>query len=508
MSDLVRDGTPLSSVDTAWLHMEDPTNLMMVTGLFVLDGPLSVDELRRTLNVRMTDCFPRLRHRVRQRGATASWRVDPHFDVASHVHRVGLPGPRGPESLRELVSDLMSTPLDFSKPLWQCHLIDDVGDGCAVVMRVHHCIGDGLALAHVLLSMTDNLPIVETSLPRVERRHLGHHLADRVEWLIDTTDAAVGAVFQLARGVVRIAHEGVKATLHPVHTLGLIRSAAEGARAMLGIITRPSDPRTQFKGPLGVSKRVAWSRPFPIDKLKEIGRGLGATINDVLLAAVAGGLRRYLESHPGQRPSAEIHAMVPVNLRPPEQAEDLGNRFGLVYLALPVPVTDPLARLRLVKERMDALKHSPEPLASFQVLNALGLAPREVADPLVNAFGSKATAVMTNVIGPKRPVYLCGRRIRDLMFWVPQSGRMGLGVSILSYDGRVTVGVATDKGLVGDPERIAEAFDAELAGLVGWAVAHQGAGLPGEVRHGPANHERRQTVRRHERPRPARRARP
>jgi len=506
MPDVVRDGTPLSSVDTAWLHMEDPTNLMMVTGLFVLDGPLSVDELRRTLNVRMTDCFPRLRHRVRQRGATASWSADPHFDVAAHVHRVGLPGPSGPESLRELVSDLMSTPLDFSKPLWQCHLIEGVGDGCAVVMRVHHCIGDGLALVHVLLSMTDDLPIVETNLPCGERPHLGGHLADHVEWLIDKTEAATGAVFQAARGVGRIVHEGVEAALHPVRTLGLIRSAADSAKTLLGIITRPSDPRTLFKGPLGVSKRVAWSRPFPIDQLKAIGRRLGATINDVLLAAVAGGLRRYLESHPGQKPSLDIHAMVPVNLRPPGQADDLGNRFGLVYLALPVPVTDPLARLRLIKERMDALKRSPEPLASFQVLSALGLAPREVADPLVNVFGSKATAVMTNVIGPKQPIYFCERRVRDLMFWVPQSGRMGLGVSILSYDGRVTVGVATDRGLVADPERIAEAFDAELAGLVRWAVA-RAAVPPKPNGHDPANHGRRQTVRRHESPRPARRAR-
>jgi hypothetical protein len=178
--------------------------------------------------------------------------------------------------------------------------------------------------------------------------------------------------------------------------------------------------------------------------------------------------------------------MVPVNLRPPEQADDLGNRFGLVSLALPLPVASPLARFRLVKERMDALKRSPEPLVSFQVLSALGLAPPEVAHPLVNLFGSKATAVVTNVMGPRSAIYLCGRRVRDVMFWVPQSGRMGLGLSILSYDGRVRVGVATDRHLVPDPENVAEDFDAELAALVEWASADEqrAAAAPKRVRGG------------------------
>jgi WS/DGAT/MGAT family acyltransferase len=443
---------------------------------------------------------------VRQRGTTAAWTADPNFDLAAHVHRVGLPGPHGPESLREVVSDLMSTPLDFSKPLWQCHLIDGVGGGCAVVMRVHHCIGDGLALVHVLLSMTDEVPVAATPMPQWVHRTLRRHLADRLGWLIDKTDAAVGTAFHTAEGIGNIVCQGAQAALHPSRTLDLIRSAADGAKVLFGILSRPPDPRTLFKGPLGVSKRAAWSRPFPLDQVKAIGHRLGATVNDVLLTAVAGGLRRYLDRHPGQKPNLEIHAMVPVNLRPPERADDLGNRFGLVYLALPVPVASPLARLGLIKERMDALKHSPEPLVSFQLLSALGLAPREVAGPLINLFGSKATAVMTNVIGPKRPIYFCGRQVQDLMFWVPQSGRMGLGVSILSYDGRVRVGVATDGGLVSDPEGIAEAFDAELDGLVRWAVRQRRPALSASPpRETPARLH--QGTRRHVAPRASRRAR-
>jgi hypothetical protein len=157
--------------------------------------------------------------------------------------------------------------------------------------------------------------------------------------------------------------------------------------------------------------------------------------------------------------------MVPVNLRPLSEADQLGNRFGLIYLALPIGERDPTERLHLVKKRMDAIKRTPEPFVAFQILNALGLAPAEVADLFVNMFGSKSTAVMTNVIGPKQPVYFAGRRMTDMMFWVPQSGRMGLGVSIFSYDGHVVVGVATDAGLVPDPERIASFFEDELDAL-------------------------------------------
>jgi WS/DGAT/MGAT family acyltransferase len=466
MPDKVHDGTPLGLVDTAWLHMEDPTNLMMVTGMFLLDGPLGVDELRETLRERMVERFPRLSHRVQQQGSSAHWVEDPTFDLAAHVHRMGLPAPGGPGALRDVVSDLMSTPLDFTKPLWQCHLIEGVGRGSAVLMRLHHCIGDGLALVHVLLSMTDRVPWVEPCHPlKALRRSLERHIGDQVGWL---ADRAAGVVEGAVRATLRVGHavhDVGDAIRHPWHLVELTQSAAQGATVLFDMLMRPADPPTPLRGPLGVSKRAAWSRSFPVAEAKRIGEGLGATINDVLLAAVSGGLRRYLERRGTPTRGLQFHAMVPVNLRPPERADDLGNRFGLIYLALPVGVRRREERLRLVQERMQAMKRSPEPVAGLQILGALGLAPRKLAEVFVNLFGSKATAVMTNVIGPREPIYFDGRRISDVMFWVPQSGRMGLGVSIFSYDGRVVVGVASDRGLVPDPESITEAFETEYRAM-------------------------------------------
>lgn len=469
MPDSVHDGTPLGAVDTAWLHMEQPTNLMMVTGLFLLDGPLDVNDLRETLRERMTDPFPRLRHCVHQNGAGAVWAADPNFDLRAHVHRMALPRPGGMAALRDVVSDLMSTPLDFTKPLWQCHLIDGVEGGCGVLLRLHHCIGDGLALGHLLLSMTDRVPWLEAYAPSLSPLSLERHLADRVGWVTDHAGAAIAGVLRAGLQVGRLVEEGMDAVRHPSHVVDLTRSMLGGAGVLYDLLKRPTDPATPLRGPLGVSKRAAWSRPLALEEVKRIGARSGATVNDVLLAAVAGGLRRYLSSRGTPMAGLEIHATVPVNLRPPEEADDLGNRFGLIQVALPVGVRRRESRLHLVQERMQALKRSPEAATAFQLLGALGRAPRRLADFFLNLLGSKSTAVMTNVIGPRWPVYLCGRRVGTLMFWVPQSARMGVGVSILSYAGQVTVGVSTDEGLVPDPEAIVGSFESEFQALRRWA---------------------------------------
>ncbi|HET9315759.1 MAG TPA: wax ester/triacylglycerol synthase family O-acyltransferase [Vicinamibacteria bacterium] len=461
MPDSVHDGTPLGAVDTAWLHMEQRTNLMMVTGLFLLDGPLDVHDLRETLRERVTDRFPRMRYRVRENGSGARWVRDPEFDLRTHVHRMALPRPGGLPALREVVSDLMSTPLDFAKPLWQCHLIERPDEGCAVLMRLHHCIGDGLALGHLLLSMTDRVPWIETHAAPTRPTYL----ADQVGWLADQAGAMIAAVLRGGMRAGWLVGEGIDAIRHPSHAATLARAVAEGAGIVYDLLKRPCDPSTPLRGPLGVAKKAAWSRSIPLDDVKRIGERSGATVNDVLLAAIAGGLRRYLSSRGTPPGGLEIHATVPVNLRPPEQADDLGNRFGLVQVALPVGVRWREQRLHLVHERMQALKVSQEALVAFQLLGALGRAPRRVADFFLNLLGSKSTAVMTNVIGPRWPVYLCGRRVDSLMFWVPQSARMGVGVSILSYAGQVTVGVSTDEGLVPDPEAIVAAFESEVRAL-------------------------------------------
>jgi len=212
---------------------------------------------------------------------------------------------------------------------------------------------------------------------------------------------------------------------------------------------------------------VAWSAAVPVATLKQIGRATGSTINDVLMASLAGALRRYLLGRGSEVPAdLDVRGVVPVNLRAPEDAHQLGNRFGLVFLALPLGIDDPLDRIFEVRRRMAALKQSPEALVAFQILRTLGLVPRQLFDVAVTLFGMKATAVVTNVVGPRVPIRFIGREMRQAMFWVPSAGRLGLGVSLLSYAGRVWLGVQADAGLVPDPDTLMTGFADEIQSLL------------------------------------------
>jgi WS/DGAT/MGAT family acyltransferase len=463
---------PLSNVDTAWLRMEDPANLMMITGVMVFGAPMDYERLKATLEHGFSR-FDRFRSRVVQPvlpGSNFYWEDDPDFDLGYHLQRATLPPPGDQAALQDVASLLASTQLDFSRPLWQFHLVEDYGDGCALICRLHHSIGDGIALVHVLLSLTsddpdDPWPVTEPRAPRRrDGRPLGH--------LLRPARLALRTTRQVTGTLVR---EGMAAVNNPSRIAELAKTGVRGTASLGRLLLLWPDPKTVFKGPLGVPKRAAWSAPIPLEDVKTVGQGLRGTVNDVLLTAMAGGLRRYLEGRREPVEGLNFRAVVPVDLRPSGVEPDLGNKFGLVFLSLPVGIADPGERLRELKKRMDALKGSLEAPVAFGILNAIGMAPEQIQDIVVNIFGMKGTAVMTNVIGPREQLYMAGAPLESLMFWVPQSGRLGMGVSILSYAGQVFMGVITDEGLVHDPDTIIADFGTEFDDLLTLVKAADGA---------------------------------
>lgn len=450
----------ISGIDTAWLRMERPTNLMMITGVMVLSEPLAYRRLQEVIATRFLK-YPRFRQRPVQKSTGAFWESDRHFDIARHVLRTALPGKADKAELQHLASDLMSAPLDFSKPLWQFHLVEGYRGGSALILRIHHCYADGIALIQVLLSLTDPAP---GAAPATEGSGDAAEDAGLFRRFFDPVDKAVNATLKLGRGLVG---EGVDLVRHPGHALDYARSGARLATEIARLALMSDDSRTRFKGALGVSKRVAWAEPLNLPEIKAIGRALACSVNDVLLSAVAGALRDYLvERGDPVSEDLQVRAVIPVNLRSPDQAAKLGNFFGLVFLALPVGVADPLERLREVRRRMDELKASYQPILALGLLGALGLGPNLVQQPLLDMLSRKASAVMTNVPGPRQPLYLGGARIAEMMFWVPQSGEIGLGVSILSYNDRVHFGLVADQKLIDDPEAIVERFPGEFEKLL------------------------------------------
>ncbi len=456
-----RNSEPLSSIDAAWLGMDEPTTMMMITGVMTFKKPLNIEHLKAVFEYRWLK-FERFRQRLVRPSLPTSrpyWETDPHFNIASHFKRTALPPPGDQAALQQMVSDLMSTPLDFSKPLWQIHVIDKYGEGSAIVARMHHSIADGLALVYVLLSLTDMTPDAPWPEPPEvdEDRDDGGLFGGALGSLFRGGRSVVGTAGKLSGAAVRGSWSTVR---NPDQLREMMQAGSDASYATSRLLLRPDDPPTPFKGPLGTTKRGAWSRPLSLRDIKAIKNATRTTVNDVLISAMSGALRRYMLAQGA--PAVDFRATVPVNLRTEKEMGQLGNKFGLVFLDLPVSIEDPLDRLAEVKFRMQELKKSTEAGIILTLLNVVGRSTKQVQDVVVSILAKKATAVLTNVPGPPIPLFLAGREIEDLMFWVPQAGRLGMGISILSYAGKVYLGVATDVKLVSEPERVIDAFYEEL----------------------------------------------
>jgi len=453
----------LSTADTAWLRMDRPTNLMVINTVELFDEPPDWERVKQIIQSRLVDRYPRFRQRVVQSRFPFSlprWEDDPDYALEHHVHHFALAPPGDRAALEELVGDLMTMPLDRSRPLWHTYLIDGFGEGAAIINRMHHCIADGIALARVMLSLTDSDPDPGIAPPARERTsaRAGGLLPDvtRSSRRILTAGAHVGGT--------AIRHGAVLVT-SPSHAASLagavVRDGATAARLLL----TPADPASAIKGDPGISRRVAWSDPLPLDQVKEIAHSHHATVNDVLLAALSGGLRHYLRDRGA--PVCEIQAMVPFNLRPLDQPvpRDLGNKFGLVFLPLPVGVSGSYRRLVEVHKRMAEIKEGRDGPVSYGLLSATGLAPEPVERRIVDLFTGKGTAIVTNVPGPSEPVYLAGTPVRAVLVWAPTSGHIGMSVSIFSYRGEVTVGLMADAALIPDPDHVVAQLELELDAL-------------------------------------------
>ena len=454
---------PMSAVDAAWYHIDGPANTAVITSIALTRKPLDFDKVKAVYAARLAQ-FERFRCRVVEPAlplGTPHWEEMPGFAIEQQLHHVALPAPGGQGALVALVSDLASTPLDRARPLWDVHVVDGVDGGSALITRMHHCIGDGTASVLVARALFDTSPKAwrdpaATAAPPAAAAGLIERLfapaVDAAEWSVEQLRSVVGGA--------------IDAATHPQQLAEKAALVLAGAGTLAVELLKTPDPRSPLKGDFGLQKRVAWSEPVAIADVKAIGAPLGAKINDVLVAAMTGTLRAYLKRRGVDVDGITVRAMVPVDLRPPGRASELGNEFGLVILELAIGAKDPLARVRRTKANMDELKRSPEAAAVLALFNLFGRAPKAVEDFAVQLFGSKASVVMTNVAGPMDPLYLAGVPIDRVMFWVPHPGKeLGMGISILSYKGYATLAVIADAHLVPDPEAITERFHREFASL-------------------------------------------
>jgi WS/DGAT/MGAT family acyltransferase len=415
----------VAAPDAVWLQ-DSPDNPMVINGVYTTDH-LDLETVRQLFlkRVVMADGgrrYPRFRKKVVFRRRRPYWEDDPDFEIARHIVPAEVERLASDADLQEYLSWAASQSLPADRPLWQIQHVEHYDDdGSAFVVRFHHCMADGIAIVPIILSLMDELRPDER-LHTVPARPL----ASRVGQVVLASLAS--PLVLLTRAVWRPDH-------HALH-----------------------GPRPTGK------KRVSWTRPFPLELVKRAKNRFGATVNDVLMACVSGGVGKYLEDHEGRR-VPYFRVSMPVNMRGPKEPIGMGNRFAAVPLTLPSP-KDLVERLAAVKRRMDMLKGGLEPMVIYGAVQVfLSALPFQVSRRLIDFFANKCTSVVTNVPGPTHELTLGGRKVRTLMYWVPQRASIGVGISILTFAGHVQLGVIADTELVSDPALLVRSIEAEFDDL-------------------------------------------
>lgn len=457
----------VAGADRAWLLMERPTNLMVVVGLIVVASGLGRARYRELIAARFL-AHQRF-HCVPVADALgARWVAAEQFNLDDHIAWTALPHPGTQRELEALLGELASTPFNPGRPLWMFHVVEGYRGGCAIIVRIHHCYADGVALVRVLLSLTDEAGAMRHQDAAAEPPHGGF-----LPTLADLMPLPVAAAL---REGMDLLGSGVDYLLHPTQAADVARDALAYSGELLHIAALSDDPPTRLKRPLSGARRAAWAEPLPLEEVRTVAQVLGCTVNDVLLSILAGALGRHLAALGDDPAGLRIRAVVPVNLRAEDEPPSLGNRFGLVFAELPIGLPHPLERLYAVRAAMQELKGSSQAAATLGLLSVVGTLPSSVAEPTTAIFSSKASLVVSNLPGPRVPLHLAGAEITQVLFWVPEAGSIGTGVSILSYRGNVQFGVISDREMIPRPDELVALIAPEFERLV-YLVLLGGAAL-------------------------------
>ena len=422
--DVVRPQTaPMSRMtwrDFAWYRMDFQKNLMVINSILLFEGPVDIERLISTIEHRLPN-YPRFTQKVGTRFGLPYWVEDQHFDIRKHIELESFDHEVTREELQSYMATMARVPLDSSRPLWHMHVIDRVQGGHAIVFRVHHSITDGLGLVHVLNHLTDDSDTQGKTPSKV-----GHPLIAQ-----PTPPSVCSYVNKVMRWLKIGFHVG-------------------------RLSVQPSDERTQLKAPMSGEKKLVWLPPMAMDQVRATSKRVGVTLNDLWVGAVSGALRRYLAERGERVDNKALRAAVTFNLREKSNAYQLGNEFGLVAVDLPTNHDDPNMRLSESSRRMTSVKRSQQPRATMVFLSIIAFLPALLQRFALNLFTSKGSAVLTNIEGPSRARYLAGSRLSDLICWVPQTGKIGIGLSFISYAGQIQMALFVDTKLVDDPDRLME----------------------------------------------------
>ncbi|WP_181773201.1 WS/DGAT domain-containing protein [Amycolatopsis pittospori] len=487
---------PLAPHDRLWLKLDDPANLMVITSVLWTADEVAPESLARVVADRLLGRYPVFTQRPVREGGDWFWETDVDFSLDRHltVGRVPAPGTR--EELQELVAARRALPFDLDHPLWTIELLQGYGTGSAVLMRSHHAMADGIRLIQVLFGLLD--PIEEEDSRPVQvggtgpqaperSRAMARAAANVVEMfggLGDRLDRVAGRAGPLARaavawpvlgltgvaGLAGAAGELVTSTL-PIGPAGLLkflvsqgftlRNTASGVAKLAS----PAQTETLWAGEPAEEKTAAWGDSVPLDLITAVARATGTSVNDVCVALVMAAFERYARDRDGVAAPIDLNWLLPVSRSgfDAELPPRLGNDFALVLAGFPLTENGFRERLDGVHRRVKRIRESYEPMLTFGIQWLSGRMPESLSEPLTRFFADKATGVLTNVPGPRRPMALAGVRVDGIVGWAPCSGRQAVTVCVFSYAGSVHFGFGTDRKLLPDPDLLVDALAAAAA---------------------------------------------
>lgn len=484
--------TAIAKADLTWLNMDIPTNLMVVNGVMWFTGEPDWEAVRETLRTRLVGNYPVMSCRPVKSDGDWVWEEDPDFDLDRHIRVVTLPAPGGLAPAQDYISERISEPLDREHPLWEFDFISgyvspEGVEGSMVLARFHHVLADGIRIVQLILGMCD----VEgdATPPAVGRKRTAANpvstaaraargvAGDAASFAKDAAGAAARSVPKIPGAVAGLRpasfYQGLGLVVKPTKVTDAVSALSSPDNAALNSWRSASrlslwghESRLVADRAPGVEKRAGWVAGIPLDEVKAVGAAHGATVNDVLLATVSLGLTQYLRER-GREVPAETNFLVPISLKPIDMSlpKELGNHFAMVMFPMPLGIEDTDALLDEVRVRMARIKNSAEAMMVYGVQRAVAVAPQTVSENLTRFVANKSVGLLTNVPGPRAPIYLAGHKVEGVLGWVPTSSDQSIGLCIFSYNGEVNIGIATDAGILPDPDHLAECITAGFADM-------------------------------------------
>jgi diacylglycerol O-acyltransferase / wax synthase len=459
---MAANGDRLTGLDASFLHLESQSSHMHVAGVMLFDGsPPERDELVEAISSRL-HLVPRYRQKlafVPFGQGRPRWVDDPHLNLNYHVRVTALPAPGSEDQLRSLAGRVFSQQLDRDKPLWELWVVEglDGGERFAVLSKTHHALVDGISGVDIMSVLFDSSAEPETP-PDPGQRWLPRPLPSSMQLLAEALVERATVPAEIVRGIRAAFRAPRRIAEAAVGSL-----AGVGAMAWAGINAAPPSP---YNVPIGPHRRFTWMRTSLSD-VKAIKDALGGTVNDVMLAIVAGAMGRDLRRRGVDVRGMELKAMVPVSVRSDEARGALGNQVAAMMAPLPVGCDDPVVRFETISGAMKRLKEGGQAVGARVMTDLAGFAPPNIMSQAARVVARQRffNLVVTNVPGPQFPLFLMGREMSEAFPMVPLAANQAVGVAIMSYNGRINFGLVGDYDVMADIDQLAKDFRASLLEL-------------------------------------------